>query len=126
LYLPAITSNHNLLFLDTVTPSNNLPRPFRFEEFLTRDPSCSNIISAAWSFYFPGSPAFMLSKKLKATKYALKNWNKFHFGHIQTRISSLTRQLDIVQQSNVSDKSFQAEVSLKQDFLDLAQFFLQE
>ncbi len=65
----------------------------------------------------------MLSKKLKATKYALKNWNKFHFGHIQTRISSLTRQLDIVQQSNVSDKSFQAEVSLKQD---LAKLFLQE
>lgn len=46
-HLSAITSNHNPLFLDIVTPSNNQPQPFKFEEFLTRDLSCKNIISAA-------------------------------------------------------------------------------
>jgi hypothetical protein len=34
-------------------------------------------------------------------------------------ISSLTRQLDIIQQSIVSDQSFQAKVSLKQDLTEL-------
>jgi len=76
-HLSAITSNHNPLFLDIVTPSNNQPQPFMFEEFWTRDLSCRNIISAAWSSYFAGSPTFMLSKKLKATKYALKIGTNF-------------------------------------------------
>jgi len=36
-HLPALCSNHNPLLLDTSSPSPSLPRPFRFEEFWTRD-----------------------------------------------------------------------------------------
>jgi hypothetical protein len=122
-HLPAITSDHNALLLQTTTPLNNLPRPFKFEEFWTKDPSCRNVISTAWSSVFVGSPAYSLTKKLKATKNALKTWNKHHFGHIQSRISTLTRQLDIIQQSTTSEQSLQAEISIKQDLTNL---FLQE
>jgi len=37
-YLPAHTSDHNPLLLNTVPPSPFLPHPFQFEEFWTQDP----------------------------------------------------------------------------------------
>jgi hypothetical protein len=38
-HLPARSSNHNPLLLNTSLPVPSLPRPFRFEEFWTRDPT---------------------------------------------------------------------------------------
>ncbi|XP_062171088.1 uncharacterized protein LOC133876865 [Alnus glutinosa] len=50
-HLPAHNSNHNHLLLDTSIPSPSLPRPFRFEEFWTRDPTCGSVIEEAWFFH---------------------------------------------------------------------------
>jgi hypothetical protein len=100
LHLPALSSDHNLIILDIATPNLHLPRPFRFEEFWTKHPDCRSTILAAWDSYITGSPAYILSRKLKSTKAALKIWNNLSFGNIQHKINSLSNQIDIVQNSS--------------------------
>jgi hypothetical protein len=95
--------------LDSSPSDLTLPRPFRFEEFWTFDASCNSVISRAWVKNFQGSYAFILLKKLKATKSALKYWNSQHFGNIQKKISSSLSQLDFLQQSAPSPVNFEQE-----------------
>jgi hypothetical protein len=97
-HLPASSSDHNPIILNIVSIDLTLPRPFRFEEFWTYEPSCGSTISSAWSSNLPGSPPFVLSKKLKSTKLALKAWNSSYFGNIQRRIAHTLNHLDQVQQ----------------------------
>jgi hypothetical protein len=96
-HLPAHNSDHNPLLLDTSIPSPSLPRPFRFEEFWTRDPTCGSVIEEAWSFIISGSPSYCLAKKLKLTKSAIKYWNKHHFWDIKTKLDNTLSLLDIAQ-----------------------------
>ena len=88
---PAQTSDHNPIILDIAPSDLFLPRPFIFEEFWTHDTSCNSVISSAWVKNFLDSSAFILSKKLKATKSALKVWKSNHFGNIQQKIASFLR-----------------------------------
>jgi len=120
-HLPAHTSDHNPLILDTDTPLPSLPRPFRLEEFWTRDPSCGIVIGEAWSFSVLGSPSFCLSKKLKNTKKALKHWNKHVFENIHTKLTSTYHMLDITQQAAPSDSNLALELHLKSVLHDLLQ-----
>jgi hypothetical protein len=93
-HLPAQSFDHNPIILETAPSDLALPRPFKFEEFWTYDPSCGSTISSAWNNYFrgflppPPPLPFILSKKLKSTKSALKYWNYNHFGNIQKRIAN--------------------------------------
>ena len=112
-HLPAHCSNHNPILLNTTPSDLSLPWPFRFEEFQTFDASCTDVISSAWVNSFNGSSAFILSKKLKATKSALKVWNSNNFGHIQKKIASTLRQLDCIQQSPPSPTSFAQQATLQ-------------
>jgi hypothetical protein len=48
LHLPALASDHNPISLTTNISSCFLPRPFSFEEFWSKDPSCGSIIEVAW------------------------------------------------------------------------------
>jgi hypothetical protein len=48
LHLLALNSDHNPITLNTNNTSCFLPRPFRFEEFWTKDTSCGHIIEVAW------------------------------------------------------------------------------
>jgi exonuclease III len=99
LHLPACSSDHNPVSLNTAFPSPYLHRPFRFEAFWTKDPSCGLVINSAWSSTnSASSPAHCLVKKLKKTKFALKKWNSLYFGHIQTKIKSTMTHIDKVQQ----------------------------
>jgi hypothetical protein len=75
LHLHAQVFDHNPILLDSSPADLTLPRPFRFEEFWTFDASCNAVISRAWVKNFHGSYAYILLKKLKATKSALKIWN---------------------------------------------------
>jgi hypothetical protein len=95
-HLPAYSSDHNPIILNTVPTDLTLPRPFRFEEFWMYDPSCGSTISSAWSSTLLGSPLFILSKKLKSTKLALKAWNSSYFGNIQRRIAHTLNHLEKV------------------------------
>jgi hypothetical protein len=71
-HLPAHNSDHSPLLLNSNIPVQSLPRPFRFEAFWTRDPTCGIVINEAWSALIAGSPSFCLTQKLKITKEAIK------------------------------------------------------
>jgi hypothetical protein len=70
--LPAPISDHNPILLNTNTTSSFLPRPFKFDELWTFDPSCGLVIEAAWKLKLFSFPALCLVKKLNQTRAALK------------------------------------------------------
>jgi hypothetical protein len=97
LHLFALISIHNPIYLTTNFSSCFLPRPFRFEEFWSKDPSYGQIIEAAWQKPVPDLLADCLPKKLKNTKLALLDWNSQHFGNIHRKIKDILLLLDSVQ-----------------------------
>jgi hypothetical protein len=122
-HLPAYSSDHNPLILNTVRPSPSLPIPFRFEEFWTRDPMCGIVINEAWSTAVSGSSSSCLAQKLKITKKAIKYWNKYHFSDIKSKLDSTLLLLDITQQASPSDYNLGLELHLKSL---LNEYYLQE
>jgi len=112
-HLPAHNSDHNPLLLDTSIPLPSLPRPFRFEEFWTRDPTCGIVVEEAWSSLITGSPSYCLAKKLKLTKSAIKQWNKLYFGDIKTKVDNNLALLDTAQQAPPTDSNLALELHLQ-------------
>jgi hypothetical protein len=109
----ASNSDHCPILLSTAGTYRNIPKPFRFEAFWTRDHSSHSVIAKAWLADVEGSPAFSLSRKWKNTKATLKHWNIHHFGHIQTQIKSLMSQINTIQSSPHSPSSVAMKVSLQ-------------
>jgi len=95
-HLPAHSSDHYPLLLNSSFSVPSLPRPFRFEAFWTKDPTCGIVIEEAWSPFIAGSPSFCLTKKLKLTKAAIKFWNKHYFGIIKSKLDNTLSLLDKV------------------------------
>jgi hypothetical protein len=113
LHLSTLAFDHNHISLTTNNSSCFLPRPFKFEEFWSKDFSCASIIEAAWQKIVCTHPARRLSKKLKNTKIALLEWNSNHFGNIQKYIKTTLLNLDLVQQAPPSSMTHEIEISLK-------------
>jgi hypothetical protein len=115
MHLPAHNSNHNLISLNTNSTSCFLSRPFRFEEFWTKDLSCGHVIAATWKTFVPIHQDLCLPKKLENTKVASLKWNSLHFGNIHKQINETLKLLDITQKTPPSQTSFELEISLKVD-----------
>jgi hypothetical protein len=116
IHLPALNLDHNPISPNTNTTSCFLPRPFRFEEFWSKDPSCGQVIETAWQKYIPYYSANCLPVKLNHTKIALLKWNSLHFGNIHKKIKETLNLIDATQQAT---SSFDKEVSLKLDLNNL-------
>jgi hypothetical protein len=114
--IPASNSDHCPLLLSTVGTYQDLPKPFRFEAFWTRDHTSHEVVANTWLMDVPGSPAFSVSRKWKSTKSALKEWNHRHFGRIQSCIKKLMSDINVIQSkphsiSNASiEQNLQAEL----------------
>jgi hypothetical protein len=121
--LPAHTFDHNPLLLNSSLPLPSLPRPFRFEEFWTRDPSCEIVVGEAWSSPITGSPSYCLTQKLKYTKKAIRHWNKHYFGDIRTKLNPTLQLLDATQRAPPSDSNLALELHLQSQ---LDEYLLQE
>jgi hypothetical protein len=119
IHLPAHNSDHNPISFNTNSTSCYLPRPFRFEEFWSKDPSCEQVIELAWQKYIPPYPDNCLPVKLNLTKLALLKWNSLHFGNIHKKIKETLNLIDVVQQETPSPANFDKEVSLKLDLNNL-------
>lgn len=90
------------------------PKPFRFENFWTRDNTSWNVINEASNSPQTGSPAQrLLIRKIRATKFALRRWNKDCFCNIHTKIQQLRNQLDTIQQLPPSDLQYEAELATR-------------
>ncbi|XVF88168.1 hypothetical protein PTKIN_Ptkin19aG0028600 [Pterospermum kingtungense] len=66
--------------------------------------NCESVISRAWQNHFQGSPSFILMRKLKATKEALKHRIRYEFGFLQRRRNKLEHKFQELQ-SNMSSSS---------------------
>jgi hypothetical protein len=119
IHLPAHNLDHNPISLNTNSTSCFLARPFRFEEFWTKDPSCGQVIAATWQKFVPIHKDFCLPKRLENTKVALLKWNSLHFGNIHKQINDTLKLLDTTQKTTPSHSSFELEISLKVDLDNL-------
>jgi hypothetical protein len=114
-HLPATLSDHCPILVSTTGCYRNIPKPFHFEAFWTRDQSSHLVVASAWLPEVEGSSAFSLSRKWKSTKCALKTWNQHHFGHIQHRIKSMMAAISEIQASPHSLLNADREVGLQHE-----------
>lgn len=66
---------------------------------------------------------------IKLTKLALKSWNSFHFGHIQSRISEIKRYIELLQHLPPSQYILEQENSANKELdeiLEREQIFWRE
>uniref|UniRef100_A0A2N9FVR5 Reverse transcriptase domain-containing protein n=1 Tax=Fagus sylvatica TaxID=28930 RepID=A0A2N9FVR5_FAGSY len=70
-------------------------RPFRFESMWLQADGFGEMVKGWWeSYQFEGTPSFILAKKLKALKLALKKWNYEVFGHVGHKRQQLMAELN--------------------------------
>lgn len=96
-YLAAIKSDHRPIILYTSSTRHSHPKPFRFEEMWIRGPLVGLVIVEAWEKGAVQPTLPQLMTKIKYTKMALKQWNKMHFGHLQSHISALNLLTESIQ-----------------------------
>jgi exonuclease III len=114
-HLTTSQSDHCPILLSTEGSYQNIPKPFRFEAFWTRDKSSFSVVAEAWLADIEGSPAFSLSRKWKNTKNALKSWNHQHFGNIQANIKKLMTEISAIQSCPHSSSNSDREVILQRN-----------
>lgn len=91
--LPAISSHHCPVVLNSLGNENGVLRPFRFLAAWTRDESTKQVVDVAWRSPVRDSASFQLCTKIKNTKEALRSWNKNDFGFFQTKLQELQQKL---------------------------------
>lgn len=116
-HIAQTASDHAPILLDTLGGRDNRPRPFRFEAFWANDQRSIQIVETAWQIQEMESPTYSLSQRLKATKCALRRWNREVFGNIHTNIKRLQMELEMVQHdANLFDQTSK-EKELSQQLL---------
>jgi len=74
--LPKLASDHKPIQLLLEVEEDLGPIPFRFSPLWIEKEGFEETVKEAWDESFSGSPSYVWEQKLKATKYALKNWIK--------------------------------------------------
>lgn len=79
----------------------------------------------AWNEEVEGSPSFRFGEKLRRLKSKLKHWNWDVFGHIQSRIKNLQREINSMEkmsQNTMSDDDYQVLDGLKGELAEKLQW----
>lgn len=112
LHLPAISSDHSPILLNTsITVSQ--PKPFRFENMWLDDFSCYNVVHSGWNNAVSGSPSYKLHSRIKNVKSALKTWNSDHFGNCHSKIKDLKNHIPDVQSLDKTANNFAIDSALQ-------------
>lgn len=91
-HLPAISSDHSLILLNTSIDSL-CSKPFRFENMWLDDKTCYDTVFTGWKKIVNGSPPFKLHSIIKNVKAALKKWNIDQFGNCHAKIKDIKDQI---------------------------------
>lgn len=83
-----------------------MKKPFQFEPFWLKDPTCEPVVSCCWNIEDNGSPTYRLCLRTKNTKKGLREWNKSHFGSLQDNIAQLRKNLEAVQSLNTRKRCY--------------------
>ena len=92
--LPRLLSDHFPIMLESGASLKG-NRPFWFENMWIQAEGFGEMVKGWWdSYQFEGTPSFILAKKLKAFKLALKKWNYEVFGHVGHKRQQLMAELN--------------------------------
>ncbi|GKV01295.1 hypothetical protein SLEP1_g13859 [Rubroshorea leprosula] len=73
------------------------PKPFKFFDISMEQPGCKEIIRNVWdSTMIKGWKGFELTKKLKRTKQALKEWSGRYMTDVDNRINEAKREIYVL------------------------------
>lgn len=71
------------------------PKPFKFLDCWLDHPDFRNFVRNEWkSFEVHGSASFIIKEKLKMLKNSLRAWNHQCFGHLDSKINSIKKDLE--------------------------------
>nr|XP_048324609.1 uncharacterized protein LOC107411957 [Ziziphus jujuba var. spinosa] len=115
IHLPPAGSDHLPLKLTMTQDHPTTPRPFRFLEVWTQDPSYESIIKEAWSSSSHNRSRTSLGFKLSNTARALKRWNKDNFGFCHTKINGLEAFLSQVYNRTPSEENLRLLQSIQSE-----------
>ncbi|XP_060959272.1 uncharacterized protein LOC115700034 [Cannabis sativa] len=111
--LATCNSDHRPLFIKSAFQESRSRRPFRFEAWWTREPRSSLIVEHAWgSVSHDWAPA-RVYKRVGASRLALLNWNREQYGKLDTCISKLQDQLQVIQSMPAGTRSWAQEVEIR-------------
>lgn len=105
--LNILSSNHAPIMLDTYMEHGHLPKPFRFFEVWSFNPSCRDVIAKAWEKVVSGVESFKLRVRLGNLRLALRSWNRFHIGNCSIILRDMKARLRRLQSIPYSPYSFQ-------------------
>lgn len=107
IHYPITHSDHSPLVMSLFGSVDTAPKSFKFEGFWTWEASCVGVVASAWSSVGGNSHAHALFRKIRATWFALRQWNKRCFGQIQSAIRRTKEQLASYQLASPSTTNFQ-------------------
>ncbi|XP_075655260.1 uncharacterized protein LOC142625502 [Castanea sativa] len=91
--LPRVISDHCPILVEVGVVGRGRCA-FKFENMWLKVEGFVEKVQQWWnSYYFTGSPSFVLAQKLKALKKDLKKWNKEDFGDLAFKKKSLLSEL---------------------------------
>ncbi|KAK1316673.1 hypothetical protein QJS10_CPA05g01847 [Acorus calamus] len=117
-YLAPGISDHSPLRISMHPLLPTGPRPFKYFEMWESHPTFDSIVHTAWNTHFEGSPLFIFTRKLSATKDALKRWNIRVYGPVLHQLQEKKRALIQTQlavhqnQTNISLRSAESEAKI--------------
>ncbi|MQM16875.1 hypothetical protein Taro_049836 [Colocasia esculenta] len=86
-YGDQLLSDHAQLTILTEDTVAGGPKPFKFYNMWAHHESFSSIVQQARDSHFQGTPLFVLCKKLRVVKLALKAWNREEFGPVHHKVA---------------------------------------
>lgn len=72
--LPITISDHAPIILQMDTPNLNSRRLYQIETWCLNNPTVGIMIREVWATYIPGSPRYVLSRRLFMARERLKQW----------------------------------------------------
>ncbi|XP_060963739.1 uncharacterized protein LOC133033144 [Cannabis sativa] len=111
--LATCNSDHRPLFIKSASQESRSRRPFRFEAWWARDPRSSLIVEHAWGSVFHDWASARVYKRVDASRLALLNWNREQYDKLDTCISKLQDQLQLIQSMPAGTSSWAQEVEIR-------------
>ncbi|XP_021739781.1 uncharacterized protein LOC110706192 [Chenopodium quinoa] len=84
IFLPEGLMDHCPCVINVLGSVGNTKKPFKFFNIWTEHPGFFRIIEDNWTCSIQGTPVFIVVKKLRLIKEALKGFNKQHFSSVLT------------------------------------------
>ncbi|XP_040996134.1 uncharacterized protein LOC121242320 [Juglans microcarpa x Juglans regia] len=98
-YMSRSTSDHTPMFIEFMKdPFSYGLALFCFQQMWVDHHDFLDCVRTAWDVHVDGSAIYILTRKLKQTKVALREWNKRVFGHTLSCIDALEKQVEEIEQ----------------------------